>query len=363
VVSDPLSKERAWVSWLEADVTPNAPGACLTSQGQGGVLRLGRLDGGVVQPGGNWGAVAGTKCSADDTLGPLVVTQALGLLDAVGVDAADPTKRGVISVRPEGTTLAKWTSALLARIGLIDGASALGSLGSANPFSQIHPVLVDTGVKSNKLDARYYSVALTEKTSNQTRQLWAVPVDSEGTEDTAQTWLAGTNGSASTGSDFNGISAVCSLDATVDSGSGDVAVAMVVRRGSEDQVLLGVKKGANAMTVGVVAKQASSGSGCATGISTARVGSIAAGTQLVTWLYSPGAGEVGTVRFAKVTGGVPSVPTELSGLFAFDTDGGPSQLAWRGLSRPVTSVEGTVSMALEAKIGGVRSVTVYTFKP
>jgi hypothetical protein len=292
-------------------------------------------------------------------LGPLVLTQALGLLDAVGVDAADPAKRGVISVRPEGTTLAKWTSALLARIGLIDGASALGSLGAANPFSQVHPVLVDTGVKSNKADARYYSVALTEKTSAQTRQLWAVPMDSEGADDTAQTWLAGANGAASTGTDFNGISAVCSLDATVEPTSGDIAVVMVVRRGSEDQVLLGVKKGANAMTVGVVAKQASFGVACGTGLSTARVGVV--GSQyMVAWLDSNGPTSTGAVYTTKVPGPQLGIAAKVPLLIAADKDGsGPSQLAWRGLSRPTASAEGTVTLAVETGTG----VSLYTFKP
>jgi hypothetical protein len=274
---------------------------------------------------------------------------------------SDPAQRGVVSVRPEGITAADWTTALLARVGLVDGASAPATLGSANPFTLVHPVLVDTGVKAAASDVRYWSLALTEEDLAPGSQsvLWAVAKDGTGKKVKTEDWLTGASTAASTGVDFNGISAVCSLDATVEPTSGDIAVVLVVRRGSEDQVLLGVKKGANPMTIGVVAKQASFGVACGTGLSTARVGVV--GTQyMIAWLDSNGPTSTGAVYTTKVPGPQLGIAAKVPLLIAADKDGsGPSQLAWRGLSRPVAGGEGTVTLAVETGAG----VSLYTFKP
>ena len=80
VARDPLAGNLAWLSWLES--APGQNPACLTANGQGGLLRLGRLDGGALPAGGIWSAVAGDAttlassvlCTANQTKTPSFLT-------------------------------------------------------------------------------------------------------------------------------------------------------------------------------------------------------------------------------------------------------------------------------------------------
>jgi hypothetical protein len=81
---------------------------------------------------------------------------------------------------------------------------------------------------------------------------------------------------------------------------------------------------------------------------------------MIAWLDSNGPTSTGAVYTTKVPGPQLGIAAKVPLLIAADKDGsGPSQLAWRGLSRPVAGGEGTVTLAVETGAG----VSLYTFKP
>jgi hypothetical protein len=99
----------------------------------------------------------------------------------------------------------------------------------------VHPVVVDRGPKAT--GARYFGLAFTEK-SVSSRFLWAQPIIASGeAKDDATAWLTSdVTPSPGKPGGLDGVTAVCSLDATADA-NGSVGVAMVVRRGTKNQVL------------------------------------------------------------------------------------------------------------------------------
>ncbi len=363
-IADPLDPKAGWVSWLEADPVT---ATCLQNKGQGGVVRLARLDGSGVTAGESWPAVAGSVCTATGSNGPNFHTLGMGLLDMNGVDSTDPTKRGLVAIRGFGFDLADMSSVQL-QVGPLAAATTAKLSPTVGSFSTVHPVLVDVGIaeKTN----RYWSLAFTEKTSsNVARKLWALPIDPLGVDGDPQTWLAGnqTPLPASPG-DLDGVTAVCALDAAVDAG-GVVAVAMVVRKGSNNIVLLGkfkagVKQG-NVITVASEV-QADSEAPCQYGIIGARITPWSDGFAVTYNEASSGVGDPAKLHVGLVNG-VGAVTTLTRSFFWWSTDAANAlnlaTLANRGIVPASSPGNGVMSLISEAKVAGFRAIVIDAFKP
>jgi hypothetical protein len=352
VVNDPLNPAQAWLSWLEADP---AGGGCLTGAGVGGVLRLARLDGTVVKSGDV--AVAGEQCSLTANASPMFMTQGMAMIDALGVAANDPGARGVLSLRPNGTNLQTVSTAQVEFVGPVD--SKQDQLIAGGPFSKVHPVVVDTGSKSG---TRYYGLALTEKgTTTVNRKLWALPVDSAGVETDATTWLQGNTPATSTAGDLDGVTAVCSLDATVNA-AGTVGVLLVVRRAGNDEILLAERDVAGKTTVVKQGTQPSFGD-CAYGWTSARLAPLATG-----WYIDVQNADGSALSGNLLIGKSGSILAPITGQFSLTTDSSAAStvpaLAWRGLAQPLVQ-GGNVTLVIEGKEPTTKaaSLRITTFQP
>lgn len=371
VAKDPSAADRAWLGWLEAD--PGAAtetAACLFGGSQGGVLRLARLDGAAVASGGGWSAAAGEVCSATGPTGPLFLTGGLAVHDAGSGLPANPSQTLMVGARPIGASLNTFGASQLMTLGTVNSAAPVQDNAISGNFSLIHPVTLDLVTPASD-GTRFWSLGLTEKVSGvtTTRQLWALPVDAAGVDQTPVAWLTGTAVTTGPGSgDLKDITAVCALDAAV-SDSGEIGVAMVVRRGGNDQILLARRSAAGAMTVDVIKEQGPSKGDCRHGLSAARVlavGSSWVVTDITTSFLAPSTGKLSYTLIEQTT----VTPHSLAAFDTMTTDtatGGSAPinpLAGRGLGGLVAGVNGVVTLVVEAGDGaGIHSVQVYTFKP
>ncbi|MCB9739625.1 MAG: hypothetical protein H6747_10180 [Deltaproteobacteria bacterium] len=362
VAVDPESSSQAWLTWLEAGVGGSP--ICLDNFGRGGIARLARLDGGAVTSGGSWSAVAGTTCPLDGGDKPAFMTPGFAVL---GGASTDPSKRGAIFARPKVDDLVTPASNVLAFGGVVGSPSINGStlLGA---FSTVHPVVIDMGAEdANK--ARFWVLALGEKnkSGSYTRELWALPLDAKGTDDTPASWLAsGSSGAGATV--LGGATAVCTLDAAWDADKGEAVVAIVTRGASSDSLWLARGKPGGTWTAKQVFTQGSKTPGsCSSGILGARVVAGKGGAALVTMntgtLHYPGVHSYFTV---SADGAVK--PADLLTPSSWSTDlmesGDPRPgLAWRGAAQAVWLGD-SWSLVAEGQNGsGKREIVIYTFTP
>ena len=242
---------------------------------------------------------------------------------------------------------------------------------SGPKFSLVHPTLVDLGTQTLATDTQFWALALSESGSTTvTRHLWALPMDSTGTQKAAAVWLGGTtvNGASGIG-DLHDITAVCGMDAAV-LASGEVGVTIVVRRGLKDQVLLArFKDGVQVGAPDVVKEAATDATNaCNYGIIAARVAAAPDGYFILYSSISSG-GSTGTATLAHAITGAPTTYSfaDIPTTAAWTTDNADSSsvglLASRGLAAPVHIGGGVVSVVLEAKYQAQRAIKLYTFKP
>ena len=369
VAADPDDPTRAWLSWLES--APGQKVACLTGAGQGGLLRLGRLDGALLPPTmgpglPKWLAVAGDAadlggsalCTAGDAFLPGFLTGGFAVLPGGGGDVG---KEGVVSVRPGAASL----NALGAKEMLRTGSANTNAPTDTNPitgsFGLGHPVVVDVGGSGA---ARFFAIATTEKLASgtTTRAVWAVPISDAGVDDSPQEWSKGTTPSAGSGTgDLHDITAICGLDAGVDAG-GNVGVVLAVKRAGKDAVLLVTRApGAATGTVTTLKEQTSADASCGIGISAVRIAGRASGDFAVEWLFSSGPTDP-TLGGIWVTSSANNTPINLATLTAWDTDGSGAPLAWRGLGGLVVGKGGVVSTVIEGRTGTNRAIFLHSFK-
>ena len=364
VARDPLAGNLAWLSWLES--APGQNPACLTANGQGGLLRLGRLDGGALPAGGIWSAVAGDQadlsaaplCTAKDAFLPSFLTAGFGVLPVSGTDV---TVKGILSVRPNAGTVNSLGVAELLRVGTANQNQNTTTNPITGSFSQIHPVVLDMGT----LDpVRFFAIGMTQKLASgtTTHALWAVPISATGADDSPVEWSKGSTPATGTGTgDLKDITAVCAMDASVDA-AGTVGVALVVRRGGKDAVLL-VTRAAGAATgvVTTVKEQTSADPGCAIGISAVRIAGRSAGDFVMEWLQSAGPTDV-ALGGIWLTSSAANAPVQLTTLTAWDTDGSAAPLAWRGLGGLAVGPGGVVSTVIEGRTGTSRALFLHSLK-
>jgi hypothetical protein len=350
LVSEP-SSGRVFAGWLEADV---GAGGCLGSKSVGGLLRLARLDGS--------GAVTAEEaaCGFDLSQGPLFLTGGLGLLSTG--ELIDPAKRGMVWLRPLGANLASSSFTQLLSVGSLGNLTTEAVGTSSGSFSKVHPVLVDRGPAASA--PRYVGLAFTEKSGSQ-RELWAQPIGADGNSDAPkQAWLTGTTAGAPGQGDLNGVTAVCTLDATSDS-AGTVGLVMVVRRGAKNQVLFG--KFANGALVGSLTTVSEvnfddASAPCQFGVVGARVVAQAAGSFGV--LYTEAANDIGALVATKYWNGAKAVDTGVLA-HAKDTAGfkGLATIADRGLAALPARADGSITLVIASKASLQPSIAVVTLKP
>ena len=364
VAHDPLAANLGWLSWLEA--APGQTPACLTGNGQGGLLRLARLDGGGLPAGGVWSAVAGDAaslagsalCTANDAFLPSFLTAGFGVLPVAGTDAVG---KAVVSVRPNAGTLNSLGSTELLRAGIVGENLNTTTNPITGSFSQVHPVVIDMGTLETE---RFFAIGITQKLAGgtTTHALWAVPISSAGVDDSPVEWSKGTTPASGTGTgDLAGITAVCGMDASVDAG-GNVGVALVVRRAGKDAVLLVTRApGAATGVVTVVKEQASADAGCAIGLSAVRIAGRASGDFVVEWLDASGT-TIQSKGGIWLTSTAANAPVNLGTLFAWDTDGSAAPLAWRGLGGFAVGSGGVVSTVFEGWANSGRVIFFHSLK-
>ena len=366
VARDPGNGTEAWLSWLEA--APGQTVSCLTAGGQGGLLRLGRLDAGALPAGGIWTNVAGDAnplgtsalCTSGDSFPPSFLTEAFGILPLGGTD---PLTEKLVSVRPSATSLNANATVQQVRIGDVLTNSTTSESFKTGPFPTIHPVLVDTLAATPSAE-RFFVIALNEKfqAGTTTHSVWATALSETGVDSSPVEWSTGTTPASGSGTgDLKDITAVCGLDASVDS-AGNVGVALVVRRAGKDAVLLVTRASGSASgVVSTIKEQASSDPGCAIGISAVRIAGRGAGDFVLEWLDTTGPTDA-TKGGVYLTSSANNVPVQLATLTAWDTDGSAAPLAWRGLGGLVTSSGGVVTTAIEGRSGTSRTIFVHSLK-
>jgi len=362
VAADAGDLARGWISWLEAD--PNASSesaACLWGGSQGGVLRLARLDAAGA-------AVAGETCSASGTDGPLALTGGFAVRGSGPGGLPDPLSSPILSIRPQGTSLNKFSASLTLTSSTLDAQSETTISASAGVFSLVHPVTVDL-VTPLTDGTRFWSFGLTEKVSGATttRQLWALPVDNAGVDMAPAVWLTGTTVSGGGSGDLHDITAVCAMDAAV-SASGEVGVAMVVRRGGNDQILLARRTQLGAAVVDLIKEKSPSKGDCRFGLASVRLVSVG-GDWIAAYFEGIGVPPMqGAVGYAKFDGATASsTAIDVLSPATLDSNGGSSptnSLAWRGLGGFVADASGAVSLVVETQDNlGNREISMHTFKP
>ena len=186
--------------------------------------RLGLLDDSKLQAGANWTKVAGKTCPLDDGNKPLVLNSAFAMLTPTPSSVSDPSKRGLLTIRPKADDHASLGDKQIVFSGTVIAPSANNANPIAGDFSSVHPVLVDTGPQAKPDATRYWGIALTEKKAD--RHLWAIPVDSTGLEGTPQAWLDSKKAPGDTV--LKDVSAICMLDAAYNEKTGQIGIVLVL---------------------------------------------------------------------------------------------------------------------------------------
>jgi hypothetical protein len=243
-----------------------------------------------------------------------------------------------------------------------------GVVGSANSkgvtvlgeFSTVRPTVVDMGAEDGN-KARFWVVALgeTNKSGTYQRELWAMPLDAKGVDDTPSSWLSSTSGGTGA-SVFANSTAVCSLDAAWDADKAEAVVALVARQGGSDKVwLLRGKPGGSWTAVEVTTKK--SVGACHQGVSGARVSMGSSKTYVV--VRDAIVPTLGVVTAYRVDGNTPTAVYSYSPSFSSDA-GTSNSLASRGLVGLIDNGNGTLTFIVE---GGSQAskheIVLHTFKP
>lgn len=331
VASDPSDPTRLWLGWLEA--SPTAPTSCLASTGQGGLVRIARLD----AASGETFATSSGVCPATAPNGPLFLTQ--GLVVLAGQSAVtSPEQLAAVAVRPQGADLGNWfTGVALRGLGAASVSTTLNSLAplAAGPVAMVAHA-------SGGSDEPW--TALGASNDEGSWSLWAHGIKSTGSKGTLATWTSDAN----LQSLLSGASAVCSVDANTDP-NGTLGAVLVLRTSTKDQVVLLERSQAGVLTLTPLLSQNSLGD-CRVGVAGARIAAAPSGfavTAYVTPLaITPFAASI--VSLGPV--GVPVA--SLAGAAVSTTDnaasGGPAfGLGWRGLTRPQFGPAGTVTVLQE----------------
>ena len=357
VAQDPLVETQAWLGWLEADPgNGDAAKQCLSAGGQGGVLRVARLHGGTKV---GQVEVGGEVCAkAAGTNGPLFLTQGFQVLDGTGGDLTAASKRGILTLRPQGSSLAEWTGKVILKGANVNDAAAGAGFGPGIDFAKAHPVLVDFGVKA-VASARYLGLAVTNDTG--AFGLWGNYVNASGAKGAGATWTA----DKAVTDVFSGVTDVCGLDAAVDS-AGNLGVVVVGRDLTSDVVLLLHRDATGTMTTKPIVTQPAIGK-CRLGATAGRLSPAATGWH-VTWLNSDTTETIGKPETLLVSGAQVSVIWKKTGFFVPPSDttlataGPDASLAWRGLTAPVL-FEGRATQVFESTVAGdsVRAIRLVRF--
>ena len=327
--TDPLVPNQAWLAWLEADPSQTeAAKACLGSGGQGGVMRVARLDGksaaGSVE-------VAGEVCTKSvGAIGPLFLTQGLAMLDGQSANLTDINLRGLLSVRPGGASLGEWNSSIGIKSKSIGDTSPAVSANAPTAFAMVRPVLADFGLTA-LADQRYLTLGVDD--DNAGLHLWGSYVKADGAKGSLASWTTETPAKEV----FANATAVCSIDATVNP-AGTLGIVVVLRKGTQDEVVLLTRDTLGQVTAVQVASSPSieaSTTDCRTGLTAARV---QFGTNWsVAVLNTTDVISMGSVQGYSITAGKASPLTKWAFSAAttdtWDSGSQPTNsLAWRGLA-------------------------------
>jgi hypothetical protein len=353
VAADPLVPTQAWLAWLEADPGQmDAVKGCLGNGGQGGVMRIARLDGksavGKVE-------VAGEVCTYKEGTPPLFLTAGLAVLDGAPADLMNVNQRGVLSVRPNGTSLKLWSTSLALKAKVIGDST--GATNLVGQFAMVHPVLVDFGAQAAAAE-RYLSVGIEDDSG--ALNLWGTHLKADGTKGALASWTTATP----VAEVLAGATAVCGIDATVNA-SGTLGILTVLRKAGQDLVVLITRDAKGVVKTEQLVGKTSKGD-CRVGVAGARLAATGVGWLPVTYtagsLAAPGAG---TVEYLYKNS---AIPIAIDGIDAATTDnatsGGPNHaLAWRGLASPLSS--GTsITLVVESTDGASkRSIHLWSWAP
>ena len=352
--ADPLVPTQAWLTWLEADPGQvDAAKGCLGNGGQGGVVRIARLDGksasGKVD-------VAGEVCTYKEGTPPLFLTAGLAVLDGSQADWTNVNQRGILTVRPNGTSLKIWSTSLALKAKVI-GDSSLPS-NMIGQFAKVHPVVVDFGSAAIAAE-RYLALGVEEDAG--AFSLWGTHLKADGTKGALASWTSATP----VAEVFAGASNVCSIDATVNS-AGTLGAVAVLRKGGQDLVVL-VSRDSKGLVKAEQLFAAESQGDCRVGVAAARLAWT--GKAWLPMVFETLASTVplqGSVKYLWNNSALKlSLP---QGIVAATLDnasaGGPTHaLAWRAVARPV-ALGSAMATAIEAVNGtDARSIHVWSWVP
>ena len=363
VSADPSSSSQGWVTWLEADIN-QAASACLDSSGRGGVVRMARLDGAKVTDKATWPA-AGKTCPLDNKSKPLMVTPGFEVLPGA---QTDPAKRAALWMRPKADSLTSPGDSQQFLSG-----TANGSWGKANPlssdFSTVHPLIVALP-KADAAGHTHVGLALEEEVSGSVikRKLWAQGFGAGGVKAQSSAWLdsavAGVGQSA-----LAGVSAVCGLDAAVNSADGSVAVAMVVRQAGKDRVWLVIRDSKGGLK-GVKVVDKNSKGDCRKGVSASRL-VRANQTWYVAITVSSGSNpQNADFQIWSTDTTASKLVTTLDDIEAQTSDSAAGNSApvnalhYRGIANLLPGPQGTLTTIVEAyDTSAKKGIALFTFKP
>ena len=356
VASDPLVPNQAWLAWLEADPSqPDPAKGCLGNGGQGGVMRLARLDGNSAQGKVD---VAGEVCTYKEGTPPLFLTAGVAVLDGGASDLMNVNQRGLLSVRPNGTSLKIWSTSLSLKGKVIDDPVGSVNIGAPTDLALVRPVLVDFGGVAPASE-RYLSLAVIVKAN--VPALWAIPIASTSEDGSPVAWTS----DKTVGDVFAGASAVCSLDAMVNP-LGTLGIVVVLRKAGQDQVVLVTRDAAGVLKAEQVAGPESQGD-CRVGIAGARI--TWTGSSWIPTLFETLAPTIplqGAVKYLWANSAVKvSLPQgNVAATLDNGTAGGPNvALAWRGVARPVSSGTALTTAVEAVNASDTRSIFLWSWKP
>ena len=324
VSGDPQSSSQAWVHWLEVDTAKGASGGCLENDGVGGVLRFALLDTSSANDGAKWTKASGSVCAVSGSNVPQFLAPGFALLDAAGAGVGDPGKRQFLSVRPNVFKLNVNAGNQLVGLGTASKLAWSKAGPGSGEFSQVHPVIVDTLAKGAG-KARYFVLALSEDSG--ARRLWALPLDEKGAKLPAQDWLDSAKGVGKTF--FAGVTAVCSLSASVDD-NGHTGVAIALRKGGSDELWM-VRRTSAAVVVADLLKKGEGGNpACGAGIASAVSVPSTSGFRVI-HLRATGGTSPGRLFHQLVTSSIGAASVAMDEKVS-DSDLGAVSLAWRGIA-------------------------------
>jgi hypothetical protein len=354
VAADPLVPTQAWLAWLEADPSQTeAAKACLGSGGQGGVMRIARLDGkstvGKVE-------VAGEVCTKAAINGPLFLTGGLAVLDGDDTKLMNVNQRGLLAVRPIGGSLADWTSSLALKAKAIGDST--GATNLVGQFAMVHPVLVDFGAQAAAAE-RYLAVGIEDDSG--ALNLWGTHLKADGTKGALASWTTATP----VAEVLAGATAVCGIDATVNA-SGTLGILTVLRKAGQDLVVLITRDAKGVVKTEQLVGQESQGD-CRVGVAAARLAWTGKAWLPMVFETSDATSPFkGSVKYLWSNSAL-KVPLP-QGIVAATLDnaasGGPTHaLAWRAVVRPVHDAT-SMTTAVEAVNGtDARSIHLWSWAP